>query len=121
MRTYRIQCTGNLQHLPELVCKPNDLVLENNAPSLVKIMQAHDRGENLDASLWRDMPYNDIEHNPFHEKGLDLADLPRIAKMMNEGMEELQTQIEAEKRARNTPKTPDQSETPTPVSSEPSD
>lgn len=101
-----------MQHVPELLCQPNDLILENNAPSLVKIMQAHDRGENLDASLWRDLPYNEIEHNPFHEKGLDLADLPRIAKMLNEGMSELNDQIEREKIARQVSKTPDLSEAP---------
>lgn len=115
---YKIQCTGAWHHVPELLCEPNTLVLPNAAPSLAKIMAAHEAGKPIDASLMRDAPYNDIEHNPFHEKGLDLADLPRIAKEIGSTKEAIEADIQALKRAKNQTKTPDQSQAPEQVSTE---
>lgn len=109
---HMIQCTGNMQHVPELLCKPNQLVLQNNAPSLAKLMAAQEQGRPLDASLIRNLPYNDIENNPFHEKGIDLADLPRIAKDLEVTKAELESAIENEKLASKRAKGPDQSQAP---------
>lgn len=107
-----IQCTGFMQRVPELLCEPNQLVLENNAPSLAKIMLAHESGRPIDATLIRDYPYNEIENNPFHEKGLDLADLPRIAKELGETKEALEKDIANQKLARTQEKAPNMSEPP---------
>lgn len=113
-----IQCTGAMQHVPELLCKPNQLVLQGQAPSLAKIMAAHEQGRPIDASLMRDLPYNDIENNPFLEKGIDLADLPKIARQLDSDYKDLQTAMENEKLAKQTAKGPDNSEAPESVPTE---
>lgn len=105
-----IQCTGAMHYVPELYCEPNDYVVPDSAPSLAKIMLAHEKGQPIDATLINDLPYNEFENNPFHEKGLDLADLPRIAKDLDVGLKDLETQVENEKLAKRRAKAPDQSE-----------
>lgn len=109
---HMIQCTGAMHQVPELYCEPNDYVVPDNAPSLAKIMLAHEKGQPLDATLINDLPYNEFENNPFHEKGLDLADLPRIARELNTGLKDLETQLENDKLAKQRVKAPDHSEEP---------
>lgn len=96
----------------ELLCEPNQLVLQDSAPSLAHIMMAHDQGQPIDATLINDLPYNEFENNPFHEKGLDLADLPRIAREVGEGLKQVEDQIQHEKMAKRRAAGPGQEQPP---------
>lgn len=69
-------------------------VLPSRVPKLKTIMETFLSGRPLDSSLDQHLGYNPIENNPLLAKGVDLADLPKIAKSVGQTMEEVNNAVE---------------------------
>lgn len=80
-------------------CLPKDRV-----PSLFKIMQQFERG-NGDMSIVRDLPFNELENNPYLLRGLDLADLPDLASETGEMLEDVKKKVDEAKLAKKSKET----------------
>lgn len=86
-------------------CERNQCLPRDRVPSLFKIMQQFERG-NGDLSLVRDLPFNDLENNPYLNRGLDLADLPDLAAETGEMLDEVKDHVEKAKLAKQSKETP---------------
>lgn len=77
-------------------------LLPDRVPTLAKIAAQFISGRPIDASLNRNLDYNDIEGNPMLAKGVDLADVPKIAKAVGATLEEATEQIQQSRIAKGT-------------------
>lgn len=78
------------------------VLLPDRVPTLAKIAEMFISGRPIDASLNRNLGYNEIEGNPMLAKGLDLADVPKIAKQVGVSLQEAADAIEQAKIAKGT-------------------
>lgn len=90
------------------------LLLPDRVFPLSKIMQQFLTGRPIDSSLQKNLPFNTIENNPLYQKGVDLCDLPHIAKEVNQTLEDVNSAVEKAKLAKANIAPPDQ-EPPTKV------
>lgn len=74
-------------------------LLPNRVQSLEKLMSQFLSGRPVDQSLVKNLPYNDIENNPYFRKGLDLCDLPTIAREVDVTLQEATEQIQRAQQA----------------------
>lgn len=69
------------------------VLLPDRVPTLAKIAEQFISGRPIDQSLNRNLGYNEFENNPLLQKGIDLADIPKIAKKVGATLEEATEQI----------------------------
>lgn len=105
---YRFPFVGENYEEEERVILPSSRVTTLN--DIVKMFST---GRPIDANLERHLDYNDIEDHPFYRKGIDLADLGKIAAEVGASTEQLEKEIEAAKLAQIDKKTLE-GESPTP-------
>lgn len=77
-------------------------LLPDRVPSLLQIAEQFISGRPIDQSLNRNLGYNDIECNPMLAKGVDLADIPKIAKAVGETLQDAVDAVEQAKVAKGT-------------------
>lgn len=77
-------------------CIPPDRI-----PKLADIVAAFTSGRPIDANLQRHLDYNDLEYNPVLEKGVDLADLGKIAKQVKRTKVQVQEELDKAKLAQS--------------------
>ena len=76
-------------HYERRVSLPADRVA-----TLQQLVEMVTTGRPIDNSLVRNLEYNDFENMPLFKKGLDLADISRIAKENGATLDQLQDEID---------------------------
>lgn len=113
---YLIQTKFNRNKVAhELPDDEPSVLLPNRVPSLLKIAENFISGRPIDQSLQRNLDYNPIEGNPMLQKGIDLADVPKIAKSVGQTLEEATEAINQAKVAKGTQKQVDNPASEVPV------
>lgn len=71
-----------------------NLILPDRLPKLSDIVAMFVQGRPIDANLQRHLDYNELERNPVLQKGVDLADIDKIAKATKMTLDQVQEELE---------------------------